>query len=129
MREAAHTVHIVPALAHQYLLSGGQFAYARYISIYDCNEVNIYDEKTANMTVSEKSVLKGWRCPTTKLWRIPLQDSISNANTDTLLLNGPTGNESLNTRYIVPSTTATTHHIASSTAADCPLTIDTINNV
>ena len=58
-------------------------------------------KKKANMTVSEKAVLKGWRCPTTKLWRIPLQDSVSNANTDTLLLNGPTGNEPLNALYSV----------------------------
>ena len=129
LREAARTVHIVPALAHQSLLSGGQFADAGYISICDGNEVNIYDEKTANINVSEKSVLKGWRCPTTKLWRIPLQDSISNANTDNLLLDGPTVNESLNALYSVPSTTATTHHIASSTAADRPSSLDTINNV
>ena len=92
MWEGARTVHIVPALVHQSLLSGGQFADARYISICNRNEVNIYDEKIANITVSEKAVLKGWRCPTTKLWRIHLQDSVSNANTDTLLLNGPTGN-------------------------------------
>ena len=43
--EAARTVHIVPALAHQSLLSGGQFVDAEYISICDCDEVNIYDEK------------------------------------------------------------------------------------
>ena len=125
----ASTVHIVPALARQSLLSGGQFADSGYISICDGEEVNIYDEKTANITVSEKAVLKGWRCPKTKLWKIPLQDLVSNANTDTLLLNGPTGNESFNALYSVPSTTATTHHIACSTAADRPLSIDTINNV
>ena len=95
LREEACTVHIVLALAHQSLLSGGQFTDSGYISICDGDEVNIYDEKTANITVSEKTVLKGWRCPTTKLWRIPLQESISNANTDTLLLNGPTGNKAL----------------------------------
>ena len=106
-----------------------QFADAGYISICDGNEVNIYYERTANITVSKKAVLKGWRFPTTKLWRIPLQDSVSNANTDTLLLNGPTGNESLNALYSVPHTTATTHHIASSTAADRLLSLDNINNI
>ena len=45
LREAARTVHIVPALAHQSLLSGGRFANVGYISILDGNEVNIYDEK------------------------------------------------------------------------------------
>ena len=123
------TVHIFPALAHQSLLSRGQFSDTGYISICDGNEVNIYDEKTANITVSEKAALKGCRCPTTKLWRIPLQDSVSNANTDTLLLNGPTGKKSLNALYSVPSTTATIHHIACSTAADRPSSLDTINNV
>ena len=58
--DSARTVHIVPVLAHQSLLSGGQFADAGYISICDGDEVNIYDKKTANITVSEKAVFKVW---------------------------------------------------------------------
>ena len=89
LRQAARTIHIVPALAHQYLPSGGQFDDSGYVSICDGAEVNIYDGRTTRITISEAAVFKGWSCSTTKLWRIPLQYQITKINTDTLLLNGP----------------------------------------
>ena len=67
VREPARTVGMVPALANQSLLSGGKFAEAGYISICDGNKVNIFDGRTAKIEVSEAAVLKGWRCPKTKL--------------------------------------------------------------
>ena len=72
LREPARTVDMVPALRGNSLLSGGKFAEAGYISICDGEEVNIYDGRTARIQVSEEAVLKGWRCPHTNLWRIPL---------------------------------------------------------
>ena len=90
LRQAECTVHIVPALAGQSLLSGSQFSDAGYVLICERTEVNIYDGRTARITVSEAAILKFWRCPTTKLWRIPLQDQVTKINTDTLLLNGRT---------------------------------------
>ena len=68
VREPACTVDMVPALVDQSLLSGGKFAKAGYISICDGEEVNIYDGRTAQIEVSEASVLRGWRFPRTKLW-------------------------------------------------------------
>ena len=54
---------MVPALANQYLLSGGKFAEAGYVSVCDGEEVNIYNGRTAKITVSEKSFLAEWQCP------------------------------------------------------------------
>ena len=81
----------------------GKFAEAGYISVCDGDEVNIYDGRTAKITISEEAALKGWFCPHQRLWRIPLQQHITNYNTQTLILDGPTGMESLNSLYTVPS--------------------------
>ena len=62
---------MVPGLASDTLLSGSKFEDADYISIYGPLEVDIYDAKTTKIIVTEKAVLKGWRCPKSGLWRIP----------------------------------------------------------
>ena len=77
----------------------------------DGEEVNIYDGQTSKIKVSEKDVLKGWRCPHKKLWRIPLQAQVTDLNLYTLILNRPTGHESLNYLYPVPSSAAVLEHI------------------
>ena len=64
--------------------------------ICDDAEVNIYDGRTVKITVSEEAVLKGWWCPRTRMWRIPLKHTVRNEQTDTLILNSPSGLESLN---------------------------------
>ena len=61
--------------------------------------------------MSEDAVLKGWRCPRTKLWRIPPQAQVTNLNMHTLLLNVPTGRESLNYLYTIPTTASVLTHI------------------
>ena len=60
--EPARTVNMVPDLANQYLLSEFKFSELGYVSVFDGEEVNIYDGHTAKITVSEKSVLKGGGC-------------------------------------------------------------------
>ena len=60
IQEPACTVNMIPELANQSLLSGEKFAEAGYASVCDGEEVNIYDGHTANITVSEKSILIGW---------------------------------------------------------------------
>ena len=82
---------MVPALANQSLLSGRKFAEAGYVSVFNGEEVKINDGQNAVINVSEYAVLKGWRCPGTKLWRILLQAQDTDLNIHTLLLNGPTG--------------------------------------
>ena len=129
LREAERTLHIVVALAHQSLLSGGQFANAGYISICYGAEGNIYDGRTSRITVSKAVVLKVWHCPKTKLWKIPLQYQVTNINTDNLLLDGPMQRESLNAMYVLPSATGILQNIAAFTSADRPPPSDAINNV
>ena len=63
VQELSHTVDMVPALADQSLLSDRKFSDAGYISIYDNEEVNIYDGCTDRIKVYEAEVLKGWKCP------------------------------------------------------------------
>jgi hypothetical protein len=126
VREPARTVDIVPALQGNSLLSGGKFAEAGYISICDGEEVNIYDGRTAKITVSEEAVLKGWRCLHQNLWRVPLQSNVTNLNLHTLILDGPTGTESLNSLYTVPSSAAMLEHIE---IFSRPNPNETINNV
>ena len=53
---------------------------------------------------TEEAVLKGYRCPREKLWRIPLVKDVQNENTDTLILNSKDKLQSLNTSYQVPTT-------------------------
>ena len=73
LREPARTVNMVLALANQSLLIGGKFSEGGYVSVFDGDEVNIYDGRTATITVPKEEVLKGWRCSRTKLFRIPLR--------------------------------------------------------
>ena len=40
-------------------MSGGKFAEAGYVSICNGDKVNIYDGRTATITVSEDVILKG----------------------------------------------------------------------
>ena len=58
-------------------------------------------------------MLTSWRCPVTNLWRIPLSLHITadNQNTHTLLLDGPTGYDSLNDMYNVPLSARMLEHI------------------
>ena len=102
---------MVPGLASNTLLSGRKFADTDYISVYIPTEVNIYDAKTIKITVTEKAVLKGWRCSKSELWRILLQANITNINTDTLLLNSPDGRQSLNSLFTVPTTETVLDHL------------------
>ena len=63
---------MVPELANQSLLSGGKVLESGYVSVCDGYKIKIYYGRTATITVSEDAVLKGWRFPHTKLWRITL---------------------------------------------------------
>ena len=128
--EPALTVNMVPALSNQFLLSGGKLSEAGYVSICDSNEVNIFDGCTAKINVSKAAVIKVWRCPQTKLWRIPLQANITNINTNTLVLDGPTGHESLNSAYVVPPTSKMLAHLTLlHTNPACPSVSEAIHNV
>ena len=102
---------MVPALAGQSLLSGAKFADAGYISVCDDGEVNLYDSRTARIIVFKEAVLKGWFCPHTEMWRIPLQAKVTDLKRHILFLDGLNGTESLNPLYEVPSCACMLKHI------------------
>ena len=79
---------MVPGIKNDTLVSTSKFADANYISIFDNEEVNIYDANTTKITVSRGSILKGWH-DANGLWRIPLVPSVKNNNTDTAIVNEP----------------------------------------
>ena len=60
LRDPARDVDMVPMLAEHTLLSTSKFVDADYVSVYDKDEVNIYDSRTTKINVSEDAVLKGW---------------------------------------------------------------------
>jgi hypothetical protein len=111
VRSPARNVNIVPSLVENSLLSTSKFADAGYTAIYDENEVNFYDAKTTKITVSVEAVLKGWRCPCTNLWRVPLVPIVTNLNTDTLILDHPSGQNSLNSMYTIKTNQLARDHV------------------
>ena len=122
VRAPADEVDIVPNL-DQTLLSTSKFAEAGYTTVYDKNEVNFYNSNT--IKIDEEAVLRGYRCPRTGLWRVPLQPIITNENVDTLLLDSKCGTQSLNLTYSVTSTSQTHEHLKASIKRDA----NTIYNV
>ena len=84
------------------------------MSVCDGEKVNIYDGRTAIITVSEAVVLKGWRCPCTKLLRIPSRAKAKDLDMLTLVFNVPMGRESINSLYTVLTSAAVLDNIESS---------------
>ena len=110
-REPARDVSMITALSNQSLLSRGKFAELGYVSLCYWEVINIYDGHTAKIIVYEKSVFTGWQCPCTRLWRTTLQAQVTNLNLNTLLLNGPTGQDSFNSLYNILSSAMVLEHI------------------
>ncbi len=99
--EPARSVNIVPALVENSLLSTNKFVEAGYTVIYYAKEVIFYDACTTKIVVFEAAILKGWRCPRAKLWRVPITKVVTNKNMDTLLFDHPQGHDSINAMYQV----------------------------
>jgi hypothetical protein len=85
VRHPTKDVHIVPGIECDSLLSILKFANANYVAIFDKDKVNIYDANKTTIIVSRGTILQGWRCKQTNLWRIPLIKNVTNENTDTVL--------------------------------------------
>ena len=91
VRHPASEVHITPGVTSNSLMSTNQFAQAGYITVFDKEEVNIYDANNVKITVTRGALLRGWRCEETGLWRIPLcptirSHNVTNVNTQTILV-------------------------------------------
>jgi hypothetical protein len=111
--EPAHSVNIVSSLVCNSLLSTVKMVEAGYMAIYNDKEVNFYNSMTNKIKVLAEAILKGWQCPRSKLWHVPLVDNVRNENMDTLLLDHPHKHDCLNLLYKVESTTITREHINS----------------
>jgi hypothetical protein len=86
LRSPADEADMVPSLAMNSLLSTSKLADANYITIFTKDEVQVFDAELAKVSVDGDAVMKGWRCPMTKLWRVPIKPTWTNTNTDTTLL-------------------------------------------
>ncbi len=87
VRHPAKEVHIVPSIKTHSLLSVPKFAEAGYITVFDDEEVNIYDAQNTTLKVSRGAIVRGWFDKKANLWRIPLIPVVLNNNTDTVLVN------------------------------------------
>jgi hypothetical protein len=70
-------------------LSTSKFAAANYITIFDKEEVNIYDANNTIIAVTRGVILRGFKCPMTGMWCIPLVDLVRNNNTKMVIVNHP----------------------------------------
>ena len=91
VRHPASEVHITPGVTSNSLMSTNQFAQAGYITVFDKEEVNIYDANDVKITVTRGAILRGWRDEETGLWRIPVcptirSHNVTNLNTQTILV-------------------------------------------
>jgi hypothetical protein len=57
VRHPAKDVHIVPGIERDSLLSISKFADANYVTIFDKDEVNIYDANKTTIVVSRGAIL------------------------------------------------------------------------
>jgi hypothetical protein len=127
LRGDARKVAVVPGIKTNTLLSTGKMADENYIAIYDKHECNIYDGNTTNITVSNKEVLKGYRCPTSGHWRIPLRPvpkshnhyfhstptpkTTATQHKRTVLLDRPSPYDAIANVYELPSTKQTVRYL------------------
>jgi len=83
-------VHMMLELTETMLVSAAKLAEAGYVSIFDNDEVNVYDTHNTVIQVSRSAVLKRYKCPKTGLWQIPLTKNPitekTNLNTDTVIV-------------------------------------------
>ena len=56
------------------------------MSIFDEDEVKIYDRNYKLITVSKKEIMKGRRYTESGLWRVLLISKVKNINTETVLV-------------------------------------------
>ena len=90
------------------IINVGKFADAGYLTIFDGEEVNIYNGLKARLKISKEVVIKEWRDPETGLYQIPLKERVDNLNTDTVLLNKETSDKIQSVR---PMTTESVNNV------------------
>jgi hypothetical protein len=86
LRHPANSADTIPSLKTS-LVSNSKLADAGYITVYDENEVNVYDSKDTAIKPTKAAIMTGWRCKQTGLWRFPLKSEIKDEKMDTKVLN------------------------------------------
>ena len=62
MRDEARDVHMVPGIQNT-LISTNEMALAKYVTVLENQEVNIYDQNDMEIKSNRGAVLRGWRIP------------------------------------------------------------------
>ena len=101
VRKPAKTVHILPNLEHNSLLSASKFADAGYVSILTPDELLIVEGDEIVHKLRNEAVLRGWRDPASGLWRVPLENPSHNG--EHVLLTKEV-EEAIGSVYELPST-------------------------
>jgi hypothetical protein len=83
MRDPATDGDTVSDLATNSLLSICKTADANYITLFTKDEVQVFDAETAKVNIEGEAVMTGWRCPETRLWRVPLKQQWRPTSTQT----------------------------------------------
>ena len=89
LRSPARAVDIIPALKHNSLISVPKLSQAQYITVFDGDEVNVYDGHTTKIHVTNEAVMAGWLCKKTNLYRIPLKPNMKTSTQTPFLSTGP----------------------------------------
>jgi hypothetical protein len=87
VRSPAQELHITPGITENSLLSTSKFAVANYNTIFDKEEVNIYNANDTIIAVTRGTILHGFKCPLTGMWHIPLVNLVRNNNTEAVIVN------------------------------------------
>ena len=72
LREPACTFNMEPVIVINLLASTSKFCDVKYITLFDKEEVNVYDAGTTTVTTSNPPIIKGWWDVVRTLWSIPL---------------------------------------------------------
>jgi hypothetical protein len=97
LRDAALEMNIIPGLIKP-LLSVSKLADAGYTTVFDKNQVSVYDASSTSIIVSRPPVLTAPRCKQSGLWETPLKPETSqHAETVTGLAEG------INVTFDLPS--------------------------
>ncbi|KAL7502358.1 hypothetical protein ACHAXN_001427 [Cyclotella atomus] len=106
LRSPANAAISLPSLKTT-LISNSKLADAGYVTVYDNEEVNVYDGATTTVVPTKQAVMTGWRDKLTGLWRFPLHSQVTNATTETKLLS------EAKTNAIVDEVTSNVHDLPS----------------
>ena len=79
----------MPVVIANSLVSTSKSAKADYITIFDKDEVGVYDAQNAQVNATRGSILIGWRYPKENFWRIPLAPMVEDVDRDTVLVKEP----------------------------------------